>query len=100
MDLSLTCTASLPSRRRATAIVGDRFSSIRSFGGFTRAAQARVGAGEHAREVDVVLRQVRVVLQNRGLLARGKAADVTDGEARPDEHRLATEDLRIGDHSP
>jgi hypothetical protein len=62
---SRTWTESMPSWRRATATVGERFSSIRSLGGFTGPADARIGKVVTPGERYIGLGEVGVVLEDR-----------------------------------
>src|SRR5437867_7396840 len=62
---SRTWTASMPSWQRVTATLGERFSSIRSLGGFTRPADARIGEVVSPGEGYIGLGEVGVVLEDR-----------------------------------
>ncbi len=78
----LRTASSPPSLRRISATLGDRFSSSRSLT-FTRVAHARVGPRIDGRELDVVVLEVRAILQKLALrrALEDHAADVSNRES-------------------
>src|SRR5690349_14906211 len=86
-----SCLASI------SATFGDRFSS-RSSLTLTRATHARIGFREDGSELQILLGQVRVVLEHilAACAAQKHPADLTDGEARPRKNRLAAQDGLVG----
>src|SRR5947208_1568691 len=89
-------------RAEADRYLGERFSSSRSFGGFPWPTDPRIGARKPPREFDILLLEVRIVLEHllHGRRPFRRLRHPPHGEARAAEHGLATQDGGIDRDPP